>query len=112
MCNHTLHNDQPHHVLKTYYMVETGNIFPPLFAWIQVDFILLAHTCSPNLSRYFHEVEVPFAFDLHLPGWQKWLRESKDRFRDTYHEEMRKEAVARNPLWSYELMFDRCDGSY
>jgi hypothetical protein len=112
MCNHTLYNGQPHHSLKTYYMFETGNTLSTLSPWIQVDFILLAHTCSPNLIRSFYEVELPYAFDLQLHGWQKWLRESKDKLRDTCHEEKRKEAVARNPLRLYELMFDRCDGSY
>jgi hypothetical protein len=87
-------------------------IISTLLADIQADPILLAHTCSPNPSRSFHEVILPYAFDLQLPGWQKWLKETKDKLRDAYHEEMRREAVARNPLWSYELMLDRCDGSY
>jgi hypothetical protein len=75
-------------------------------------FTLLVHTCSPNQIRCHHEVALPYAFDLRLPDWQKWLKESKDKLRDAYHEEVRREAEVRNPLWSYELKIDHCDSSY
>jgi len=79
---------------------------------IRADFPLLVHTCSPNRTRVYHEVTLSHAFNLQLPSWQKWLKETKLGLRATYHEEMRQQAVVRNPLWSYELRIDRCESSY
>jgi hypothetical protein len=113
MCNHALHKDQPNHVLTTHYRFETGtaSLISMIFLSVRANYILLVHTCRPLSRRAFDEVELPYAIDLQLPGWQKWLKESKTKLRNALHEEMREKAAVRNPLWSYELTVDDCNGS-
>jgi hypothetical protein len=73
----------------------------------------LAHTCGPTSTRLYYEVNLPYAVNLQLLDWQKWLAGIKDKLRKQYHEEIREQAAARvqQSLWTYELAIDGCDGS-
>jgi hypothetical protein len=111
MCNHTLHNDRPDHILRTYYILKTCIRYPALLVMRRrANFSSLDHSCGPTRNRTWFEVELPYALDLQLPGWQEWLKATERRLRDEYHEEVRGQSAIRSSLWTYEHMIDRCDG--
>jgi hypothetical protein len=111
MCNHTLHNDQPDHILKITYMFKAGTTYRASFGDKEADSTSTDHSCGPAEFRSCYEVAIPVALDLQLLGWRNWLKSTLKRFRDEYHEERREPAALRDPLWSYEDRIDVCNDS-